>query len=282
MDLRNERELQWLSSIVADIDDVAPDLRFLVVGAVARDLILRHGCGVSTGRATIDVDLGLAVAGWDRFQSVLGALVDSGRFHATDRCLHRLVHRSGIPLDLIPFGGVADESGRIVWPDNEATMGVHGFREADASALRVVLPGGWSVRVVALHMQIILKLLAWSERYTRAPRKDAADLFMLLANYLEDEGNRERLYSVGAHFLAREDFDFVLTGAWLAGHDAGCCLEGQGQGGRDTRRRVEVILEEESDFDGPLRLASEAGGRAAEYIRMLKAFQEGLTDAFRT
>ena len=40
MDLSDRVELRWLSAILSDARDVAPDVDFLVVGAMARDLLL--------------------------------------------------------------------------------------------------------------------------------------------------------------------------------------------------------------------------------------------------
>jgi hypothetical protein len=66
-----------------------------------------------------------------------------------------------------------------MWPEDNAVMGVLGYKEARATATNITLPNGLSVATVCLPMLAILKLLAWSERHTYTPRKDASDLFLI-------------------------------------------------------------------------------------------------------
>ncbi len=207
MDLSDKTELRWLSAVLADVGDAAPGADFLIVGAMARDLLLQYGQGVPITRATTDIDLGVAVGSWDEFRKLRDICSESGYFTSDRPGSHRLLHRSGVPLDLIPFGGVEREDGTIEWPENNAVMGVLGYREASATATQILLPDKMPVATVCLPMLAILKLMAWSERHAYAPGKDAADLFLLLQNYLNDE-NTARLYEVGAHLLEREDFDY--------------------------------------------------------------------------
>ncbi len=46
MDLGDKIELRGLSAILSDARGAAPDIDFLVVGAMARDLLLHYGHGV--------------------------------------------------------------------------------------------------------------------------------------------------------------------------------------------------------------------------------------------
>ena len=101
---------------------------------MARDLLLHYGEGVAVARATIDVDLAFAVAHWEQFAMLRHALVDSGRFSPYPAVAHRLFHLGKLAIDLIPFGGVEDATGRIRWPGDDSLMRVLGYREAAATA----------------------------------------------------------------------------------------------------------------------------------------------------
>ena len=46
MDLGGNAELRWLSAVLSDEREAAPDVDFLVVRAIARDILLRYGHGV--------------------------------------------------------------------------------------------------------------------------------------------------------------------------------------------------------------------------------------------
>ncbi len=275
MDLSDKNGLRWLSAILSDARDAAPDVDFLVVGAIARDLLLHYGHGVPITRATTDIDLGLAVAGWEEFQQLRDAYLKSDNFTAGRPGNHRLVHRSGVTLDLIPFGGIEREDGTIMWPDDDTVMGVLGFLEARATAIEIQLPAKMAVATVCLPMLAVLKLMAWSERHTYAPRKDASDLFLVLGNYLNDE-NAERLYDVGTHLLERDDFDYEAAGAWLAGHDSARCITGHSEQPHRVLDVVKGILDAEADPDGDLRLVGETGTKAQTSLILLAGFRDGI------
>ena len=58
LNLANEQEPISLAELVADFRSVAPDIKILLVGALARDLLFFHSHGIRAGRATEDVDSG--------------------------------------------------------------------------------------------------------------------------------------------------------------------------------------------------------------------------------
>ncbi len=156
-------------------------------------------------------------------------------------------------------------------------MGVLGFAEARASAIEVRLPDNQILHVVALPILALLKVFAWADRRLREPRKDSADLFAILTNYL-DAGHAERLYSEAAHLLEDSPFDYRVAGAWLAGHDARTLVDRHSQRLERILDRLTAVLTEESDADGPLRLVGEASGIDPEYARrLLSAFLAGFS-----
>lgn len=264
-----------MSAIFADVRDAAPDVDFLIVGAIARDLLLHYGHGVPITRATTDIDLGVTVGSWDEFRKLRDACLESGHFTSGRPGNHRIIHRSGVPLDLIPFGDVERDDGTIQWPEDNAVMGVLGYREARATATQVLLPDKMSVATVCLPMLAILKLMAWSERHTYTPQKDASDLFLVLGHYLNDE-NTARLYEFGTHLLEREDFDYAVAGAWLAGYDAVQCITNHSEQPRRVLDAVEKILSTEADANGNLRLIGELGAQAATALKLLGGFRDGI------
>lgn len=275
MDLSDKVELRWMSAMLSDARDAAPEIDFLVVGAIARDLLLHYGHGVPIARATTDIDFGLAVAGWEEFQKIRDTILSSEHFTSGQPGNHRLVHRGGVPLDLIPFGGVERDDGTIMWPEDDSVMGVLGYAEARATAVDIRLPDKQSVATVCLPMLAILKLMAWSERHTYTPRKDASDLFLILSNYLNDE-NTKRLYEVGTHLFESEEFDYQVAGAWLTGHDAAECIANNSEQPSRVVGAVAKVLGAEANTDGNLRLVGEAGDKAAISLKLLAGFRDGI------
>ena len=275
MDLSDKRDLLWLSELIRDLRDAAPLHDPLLVGATARDLVLHYGHDVPIARATLDVDLAFAVADWDEFDALRDALLRSGAFSSGRRAHHSVVHRDNLPVDLIPFGGIENADGRIVWPADEAVMGVLGYREALATAVEICLPDAQQISTVSLSILAILKVLAWSERHSWAPGKDARDLFLVLENYLNGE-TADRLYPEAAHLLESENFDYDAAGAWLAGHDAARAIGGYSAQPERLLEAVQAILALQVDPDGPLQLVAEAGRAAPVAQHLLRSFLEGL------
>lgn len=275
MDLSDKDGLRWLSQLVSDLRAAAPDHEPLLVGAMARDLLLHYGAGVPVQRATTDVDLAFAVPDWDEFNAVHRALLASEWFTATESVEHKLRHRETLEIDLIPFGGVEDAAGQIVWPGDESLMRVLGYPEAWATSLEILLPEGQRISSVSLPMLAAIKVVAWADRHTLQPRKDASDLLLILKNYLNEE-NTTRLYDEAAHLLETDDFDYESAGAWLAGHDAAAGIASTSPNPPRLFDALRAVLNDETDADGKLRLIGECGLEPESALSLLRSFRDGL------
>jgi predicted nucleotidyltransferase len=213
----------------------------MLVGATARDLLLTHVFGMTPQRATYDVDFPVAVDHWDQFEQLRSRLAGKAAFRLSNRMQQRLYFRGlgeedGYPLDLVPFGGVAQGSDEIAWPpDMKVIMNVAGYPEVLRAAEQVTLAPGLVVRVASLPGLAILKLVAWAERGA-ANAKDAHDLYQLMTNYAA-AGNIGRLYEAEFDLLEAAGYDPEIAGACLLGKDAARLS------GAQTRARLLAILE---------------------------------------
>ena len=219
--------------VLRSLDPIAraADCYYFVAGATARDLILVNVHGLRPGRATRDIDFGIAVESWDQFARLKGALVATGDFEADRRMLQRLTYSDqdagfSMLVDLIPFRGVASADGTIKWPPSrDIVMNVAGFEEALASSVSMEIEENLTVRVASLPGLTLLKLVAWADR-GRETNKDAADLHRLLTSYA-DAGNTDRIYDHEMDLLEALGFDMELAGAELLGRDvASVCAPG--------------------------------------------------------
>lgn len=268
----------WLADLIGDAQAAVPPAQWLIVGALARDLHLSYAHGIRLDRVTTDTDLALAINDWAEFADVRGALLRSTHFLADRRAEHKLVHRSGRALDVVPFGGIEDRSGVIVWPPSGAvTMSVVGYREALAGSIALQLPNQQHTRIVSLAGLMVLKLIAWSQRHRISPGKDAYDLRLMLTHYL-DAGNLQRLYE-GHADLVDGDFDYLLASARLAGRDVSALLHRHGEPSQTVCKQLDRILAAEVDPAGLRLLIGQSGALDAEGVRMqLRAFMRGMTE----
>src|ERR1022692_2280353 len=108
--------------VLRGLDPIARSLKceYFLGGATARDLILVNVHGLRPGRATRDIDFGIAVESWAQFELLKERLLATNEFSAS-RAHQRLIYADSndglsTPVDLIPFRGVASNDGIIAWP----------------------------------------------------------------------------------------------------------------------------------------------------------------------
>ncbi|MBE0658298.1 MAG: nucleotidyl transferase AbiEii/AbiGii toxin family protein [Bryobacteraceae bacterium] len=220
---------------------------FFVAGAMARDIVLVNVWGQAPGRATRDIDLGVAVEDWVQFDLLKAGLCEQREFRVVPKISHRLLYSAGeafpdLPIDLIPFGGVADAGGQITWPPkDEVIMSVAGFRDAQRSALPIRIEEHLIVPVASLAGLVILKLLAWDDRRMET-NKDALDLCRVLSTY-DRAGNEDRLFEQELPLLEDTGFDIPLAAARLLGRDSSALC------GPDVRHRIVALLQSQERME---------------------------------
>jgi predicted nucleotidyltransferase len=252
---------------------VALKIDYFVTGAMARDFILVNVFGFPQGRATRDIDFGVAVEGWEQFEVLEQYLCDNGPFERQPNEVHRLRYSTGnesVPVDVIPFGGITDADGQIAWPpDKDVVMTVAGFREAQDSAIRLVIDKELTISVASLAGLTVLKLLAWMDRRAET-NKDASDLYRILSLYA-DAGNQNRLYESEFALVEEAGYNLEMAGARLLGRDAATiCLA-------ETKHRIQDLLHNEALVDRLILQMSQVrnpfGDRedqAADYVQMFR------------
>lgn len=279
LDLSHRNELEWLAQLVADVRSAAPHLDPLLVGALARDLLLHYAHGLKIERMTGDVDFALALADWSEFWTARDALLASGLFVPYPKTAHRLQHASCGWIDLIPFGAVERPDATIAWPPaGDEAMEVIGYVEAAEASIVVALPKGQSARTVSLPMLAVLKVFAWSDRHRYTQGKDAVDLGLILRSYLE-AGNHDRLYAEFPHLIT-DQFDFEPTSGWLLGHDARAALLKHSIRFDQVIQRLDSIFARELSPDRQSPLVAQLNPvQTDQALKLLAAFHAGLLGA---
>lgn len=216
-----------LVALYGDIGDVAKslDIDFLVVGAMARDLVLVHGFGSTIERGTRDVDFGINVASWEDFETLKAQLIEQG-FEQDKQKAHRLTRSDSQNLpwevDIVPFGNIAADDSTISWPPDQAVvMSVLGFTEAMENAFFVQISDDpeMTIPVASPAGVAILKLVAWVEREVEVKPKDAMDLGYLIESYTKIPEIFAAVYEEGC--MEAQDWDETKASAMKLGKDAG-------------------------------------------------------------
>jgi predicted nucleotidyltransferase len=158
--------------VLRQVDQAAKvlDLRYFVAGAMARDLVLVNAFGFAPGRATRDIDFGIAVERWQQFEALKLKLIEGGEFNTASHSAQRLYWKGldaagNTPVDIVPFGRIASTDKKIAWPPHrDIVMNVAGFEEALECATRLQIDDGLVVSVASLAGLTVLKLIAWQDR----------------------------------------------------------------------------------------------------------------------
>jgi len=247
IDLSGKIDYQRLDAIET-ISQVASSLRipFFLIGATARDLLLTiHN--IQTYRATLDIDIGVKVPDWEKFNKLKKGLVGTERFTSTKE-EQRLKYKGHIEIDIIPFGAISDENHNINWPSQETVMNVLGFEETfrHAQIVRLRSKPVLDIKLVTLSGLSVMKIFSWKDKYPER-KKDATDLFIIIRHYT-DAGNFERIPDEMPDLLDSDDFDYVRAGARLLGRDIAKVLNPA------TKKDVLKILEKETGEQDRYRL----------------------------
>jgi predicted nucleotidyltransferase len=251
-------DLEPTAVVLADLhrNAAACGVDMMVVGAAARDILIRHVVGSAPQRATSDIDIAVAVASWADIDRLTEGT------HRADRSAHKFVVR-GVEVDIIPFGPIESDERTITWPDDHR-MHVFGFREALSAAVQVKLPGELVVAVASLPAQSILKVLAWRDRRYQS-RRDAIDLKTILCAYREGP-YLEELYVAYEELLERHGFDPTLAGTERMGREAAALIAPA------DRHVVTGLLFDEDRLDA---LAADMGGAMSGNGELLLAYRNG-------
>ena len=264
MDISNKIEDPILIGLLTCVASVANELEipFFVVGATARDLILRDGFGIVPGRATRDIDLGFSVSSWDQYAKLKDALAATGQFESIGKN-QRMSFQNMAMLDVLPFGEIVDSDCKIKWQPHEDTeLNLIGFNEAYANAIPVTISSEpfVEVKIASAAGLVLLKIFAWNDR--RPGSKDAIDLGILIRSYLL-VGNEARLWDEHDDLLQDENFDYEVAGAHILGRDLAHICQ------KSTRDKILEILDRELDIDGDLPLVIQSAASSPQIDRTI-------------
>jgi predicted nucleotidyltransferase len=268
-------------SLVKEVAD-SLSIPFFVVGASARDIILKHCYGIEPPRITRDIDLGVEVAGWEQFNQLRESLLSMGKFSSTSQ-RHRLQFDS-VLIDIVPFGAITDERRQISWPpEHEIFMSMVGFKEAYEYSVTVRLSSApeLDIKVPTLPGLALMKIISWKEGHPER-QKDAEDLLLIMQKY-EEAGNFDRLYEKEQSLLEEENFDTRYASIRLLGRDLAMMADPY------TLDTVRTILGEETGQRSQYRLVTDmirgtvaSDTKFDEILSQLEKLRQGLVETSKS
>ena len=195
-------------SLIPVVTDLERGLRelgipFGIVGALVPELLL----DARPRRMTNDADVTVIVDNLAAFNTLKDHLAAYG-FSRT-RVPHRMQHRAGGLMDLLPFSATIAPEGRLQLEDG-VVFNMAGFSHVVPNAVSTPIEGGPNLPLAPLPLYALLKLVAFSDRKAA---KDLGGVLHCLKHYVEDD---ERRYGVDHD---GEGVPFEYTCAYLLGVD---------------------------------------------------------------
>jgi predicted nucleotidyltransferase len=248
---------------------------FYVIGATARDIILRQLAGTTSGRKTRDLDIAIAIPRWEVFGEIQKQLVADGFEKSRD--MYQRFYYKDYELDVVPYGVIAKEDDYIYWPpEEEIAMSVKGFDEVLSEAITVSIDGAYDIKIASLPGLFVLKFNAWVDRGVKT-EKDATDMSFIIANYFFANVDR----GVHPEVFDWDDFDEYVAGAyWLAWDIAGLLKKPQLQYYRDLigaeleKAEQSRLLNQILEHDGGLTFEQVV----AAWTKIAEVFQKVVED----
>jgi len=196
---------QSLVPVVTDLERGLRELGipFAIVGALVPELLL----DARPRRMTHDADVMVIVDNLADFNTLKDRLAAYG-FTRT-RVPHRMQHRDGGLMDLLPFSETIAPAGRLQLEDG-VVFNMAGFNHVVPNAVSTPIEGGPNLPLAPLPLYVLLKLVAFSDRKAA---KDLAGVLHCLEHYVEDEARRYGIDHDG------EGVPFEYTCAYLLGLD---------------------------------------------------------------
>ena len=159
---------------------------FYLVGAVARDVWMSGIHGIAPRRTTADIDFAVLIQKKDDFTALTDYLVQAEGFRQYRENPFVLLWKDRTEVDLMPFGALADETGRVALTGiGFTTLQVPGFQEVyEAGLPELELAGTHHFKFCTLPGIVLLKLIAWDDR-PEARQDDIKDISDILNHFFE-------------------------------------------------------------------------------------------------
>ena len=190
-------------------------IKFFLIGAVARDILMDLS-GEKPGRATMDLDIAIAIDKWEEFEQLSDEITGLPNFEKDNLQKQRFLYKNDFQLDIVPYGDIKDQHDKIFWPpDQSFAMSVVGFEEAEKELLKIHLDDEINFEIVSLTGIFLLKLFAWKDRFHKT-NKDADDIGFMLTNYLNI--NRDLSFQEPYNKVYEgDDYSDITAGAVILG-----------------------------------------------------------------
>lgn len=255
----------------------ALEIDFFIIGAVARDIWYAESS--LTSPRTKDIDFAIFAGNLEEYEAVKQYLQDKEGYHKSKGNAFVLITPRGIPVDILPFGGIESDGEVQIEGKGLSSIRVDGMLEVfEAGTNPVTTPGGREFQVASLPAIVLLKLVAFDDRPEKR-LKDPRDIANILVNYFSLQSNliydhHADLFEVGEAEM--EEITLEEIGATVLGREIRKIVHGNPQLLQRVRAILAGLQAEKEDGEFVREMMRETGRPASEVIGWLAKMDEGL------
>ena len=196
------------------------ELDVFVVGARARDIVMNIMKEKKPSRETFDLDVAVLLKDWDKFDNICISLQENNfkRIGKTQKFYYKGENGDlDFEIDLVPYGGIAEDE-KIKWPpDGNPEMSVRCFEDVMAHSIDIKVDDDISFKIAPICGQFIIKLDTWNDRHSRT-NKDAEDMTIFIKSYWSIHQNDLDFENLEELDLDDQD-DTIIMGVKLLAYD---------------------------------------------------------------
>lgn len=182
-ELENDLLFDTLQALHNCVTKLGLDL--YVVGATARDLMMKMLDEAPSKRKTRDLDVAIALSDWSQFDNLSKELLENHflKEKAKQKFYYKgEQNKNDYEVDIVPFGDIAEDE-VIQWPpDSTPEMSVKCFTDVMNHSIPISIDGKFTVNIAPLAGQFFIKLDSWMDRHD-CNHKDADDMFFILDKF---------------------------------------------------------------------------------------------------
>lgn len=217
-ELKNDLLYDTLKALSSSLQGLKIPL--YVVGATARDVMMKLLCEDEVRRRTNDLDVAIALQNWSDFDRVKEKLEQNHFKKVKDK--QKFFYKgeandNDFEVDVVPFGNIAVNE-QICWPpEGNPVMSVRCFDDVMAHSMDVSVDDEITFKIAPLYGQFLIKFDTWIDRHAKTD-KDAVDMFYFLNSYyrvkvMNDSMPPDEIYVSDDD---KEPTYEVLSARWLA------------------------------------------------------------------
>lgn len=217
-ELKNDLLYDTLKALSSSLQGLNIPLH--VVGATARDVMMKLLCEDEVRRRTNDLDVAIALQNWSDFDRVKEKLEQNHFKKVKDK--QKFFYKgeandNDFEVDVVPFGNIAVNE-QICWPpEGNPVMSVRCFNDVMAHSMDVSVDDEITFKIAPLYGQFLIKFDTWIDRHAKTD-KDAVDMFYFLNSYyrvkvMNDSMPPDEIYVSDDD---KEPTYEVLSARWLA------------------------------------------------------------------